>query len=367
MKILFVTPLYPPEIGGPATYAKLLMGALPEQGHQVTLIKFSDVKRFPSGIRHGVLFLKILWKSFSHDIIFAQDMFSVGLPSALVALVTRKKFLVRVPGDYAWEQGCARLGVTDSIDVFQTKKYGWKIELYRTIQKFIVRTADQVIAPSRYFADVVNRWVLPKNAPVIAMYNGIEINEITPFQKKDYAVGDVKKIISAGRMVPWKEFKSLITLLTRHSSWTLTLIGDGPEKNTLQTYAQKVGVSERVFFKGSMQQTTLWETVAASDVFVLNSSFESFSYQAVEVMALGVPLITTDACNMQEIVKDQESGIIIPAKNDELLERNLVYVLGNDQLRKKIGQGGITQSQMFSKEKIIETIIKVLEKITTTL
>jgi glycosyltransferase involved in cell wall biosynthesis len=70
---------------------------------------------------------------------------------------------------------------------------------------------------------------------------------------------------------------------------------------------------------------------------------------------------------MQEIVKDQESGIIIPAKNDELLERNLVYVLGNDQLRKKIGQGGITQSQMFSKEKIIETLIKVLEKITTTL
>ncbi len=112
--------------------------------------------------------------------------------------------------------------------------------------------------------------------------------------------------------------------------------------------------------EGTLEQNKLWECIAHADVFVLNSSFESFSYQAVEAMAIGTPLITTDACNMQEVVTSEESGIIIPAKNDEELERALVQLLGSQAMRENIGRGGIKKALDFSVEKLIERLLIVL-------
>ncbi len=154
-----MTPLYPPEIGGPATYAQLLMHELPKRGVAVTMVKFSDFRHLPSGIRHAAIFWKLLWQSWRCDVIFAQDVFSVGFPAALVAKITGKPFVVRVPGDYAWEQGTQKFGVTESIDEFQTKKYSWRVEMLRKVQKFVVRSADEIIAPSAYFANLVSKWV----------------------------------------------------------------------------------------------------------------------------------------------------------------------------------------------------------------
>ena len=62
------------------------------------------------------------------DIIFAQDPVSVGFPAACAAKILRKKFLLKIVGDYAWEQGMQRFGISDLIDEFQRKKYGFAVE-----------------------------------------------------------------------------------------------------------------------------------------------------------------------------------------------------------------------------------------------
>lgn len=361
MKILFVTPLYPPEIGGPATYAQLLMDELPKRGHYITLIKFSDFSMLPSGIRHFAIFWKILMMGNSHDVIFAQDVFSVGFPAAVAAKIIRKPLVVRVPGDYAWEQGTQRFGVHDSIDEFQQKKYSGQVEFMRRVQKFVVRSAKSVIAPSAYFANLVQGWLPKKAKKVVAIYNGIDTAKISPYQKTDYGTGEMKTIIAAGRLVPWKEFGPLIKLLARHAAWQLVLVGNGPEKNRLKAMAASLNLTERVHFKGSLTQEKLWEAIAHSDVFVLNSSFESFSFQTVEAMALGTPVIATTACNMQEIITHEQTGILIPAKNDELLERALVQVLGNQAMRDNVGHGGMKRAMDFSIGKTMDKLVAVLE------
>jgi glycosyltransferase involved in cell wall biosynthesis len=364
MKILLATPLYPPEIGGPATYAKLLVEELPKHGIDLQILKFSEVRKLPPIIRHVVFLIKTLHRGMNTDIIFVQDVFSVALPALIAAKILHKPIIVRVPGDYAWEQGKQRFGITDSIDVFQTKKYSWRVELFRTIQRFVVRNADQVIAPSVYFARIVQSWI-PKENPkkVIAIYNGIDETEIVPFKKIMYSIGEIVTIVSAGRMVPWKEFDALIDVLPNHPSWRLILIGDGPDKEKLITHADMLGVSNRVQFLGTLPQQKLWQTIAHADVFVLNSSFESFSYQAVEVMALGVPLLATNACNLEEIITHKETGILIPAKNKEILETSLVDLLNDEVLRKKIGEGGMIQVSRFTISQTIDQLIKIIKSI----
>jgi hypothetical protein len=79
MKILLATGIYPPEIGGPATYAKLLSDELPKRGIEVDVLPFREVRKYPRGIRHGIYFLKILSRSRGVDIIFTQDAISTGL------------------------------------------------------------------------------------------------------------------------------------------------------------------------------------------------------------------------------------------------------------------------------------------------
>src|SRR6185437_4520018 len=136
MKLLLATPLFPPDSGGPSTYAKMLVDELPKRGIEVVLVKFGDVRHLPPGIRHFAYFWKCVYHSFSADVIYALDPVSVGLPAALAAISMRKKFLVRIPGDYAWEQGRQRYGVAEELDEFQHKIYSRKVEKLRSIQRF---------------------------------------------------------------------------------------------------------------------------------------------------------------------------------------------------------------------------------------
>ncbi|HYC34721.1 MAG TPA: hypothetical protein VEC13_03230, partial [Candidatus Paceibacterota bacterium] len=147
-RVLIATGIYPPDIGGPATYSKLLFDELPKKGFSVRVLSFGEVRRFPKVVRHFLYFFKLFLKAFKSDFIFAQDAVSVGFPSLLVSKILNKKFLIRVPGDHAWEQGTQRFGITDSIDDFQNKKYNQKVEFLRKIQKFVVSHADVVIIPS---------------------------------------------------------------------------------------------------------------------------------------------------------------------------------------------------------------------------
>ena len=124
MKILIATGIYPPEIGGPATYSKLLYDTLPSHNIEVEVLPYREVKNVPKIFRHFWYFLKVLRKGRGVDIVYAQDPVSVGLPSAIAALVLRKSFLLKIVGDYAWEQGRQRYGVEGSLDDFVSKRVG---------------------------------------------------------------------------------------------------------------------------------------------------------------------------------------------------------------------------------------------------
>src|SRR3989344_1930156 len=118
MKLVIATPLYPPEIGGPATYAEILMRELPKRGVEVELVKFSDVRHLPKIIRHYFYYRRVLEAARGADAVFALDPVSTGLPAMRAAKKAGKPFAVKIVGDYAWEQGVQRFGVTLDLDEF---------------------------------------------------------------------------------------------------------------------------------------------------------------------------------------------------------------------------------------------------------
>lgn len=358
-KILLTTGIFPPEIGGPATYSALLEKELPKFGIEVEVLPFRTVRHLPKVVRHLAFFLKVIKQGAGKDLLYSQDPVSVGFPTMLAAKILRKPFLVRIAGDYAWEQAVQRYGVKENIDDFQNKKYGWQTELLKKIQTTTARHADKVINPSKYFCNLVSAWA-PGKIKAVPIYNGIDFGEI-PKSRETY---EKNTIISAGRLVPWKGFAALVELMAELPEWKLFIAGDGPDKGCLEELIEKNDLQNRVFLLGSIPRKELMEKMQNCELFVLNTSFESFSFQVVEAMRSGVPVITTKIGNLSEIIEDGKEGILVgPDNKKELLVA--VQRFQDRDFRDKLVQAALHKSEIFSVQSTLaktSDIIKELAK-----
>ena len=268
IKILITTGVYPPEIGGPATYTALLEKEMPKHGIDVFVLPFRTVRSLPKIIKHFVFFCRVLILSRKMDVLYTQDPVSVGFPTMLAAKILGKPFLARIAGDYAWEQATQRLSVKDGINEFQSKKYGWRVESIRLIQRITVKSADKVITPSKYFRDLVTGWN-PSENNVVTVYNGIDLSDIADSGGKF----EPKTIISAGRLVPWKGFNTLIKIMKNLPDWRLFIAGDGPDRAELSKLADDLNLSGRIFILGKMDRKDLLDKMQKCEIFILNTSF----------------------------------------------------------------------------------------------
>jgi glycosyltransferase involved in cell wall biosynthesis len=381
MKLLLATGIYPPDIGGPATYAVLLEKELPKRGVSVEIVTYgpSSVSRsFPKGLRHFIFFLKCFAKALKSDVILAQDTISAGLPTLFAAKISGRKFIIRVPGDYVWEQSTQRFGVKDSIDDFQNKKYSWKVEFLRCIQKFVVGNADVVITPSNYFSDLVRNWVKNKNK-VVTIYNGIDLPKNADLRIKCESADCGYKenqqsassayhshnqhhrtMVSVGRLVPWKGFNFLIELMKDLPGWKLTIVGDGPEMENLQLLITNYQLQNRVELAGAVSREKVLSYLSNAEIFILNTAFESFSFQVVEAMSLGLPVITTNICNLAEIIENGVDGILVDPNSKEQFLNAIEKLDKDENFRNEISQKAKIKSKKFSIENTINELVKIL-------
>ena len=110
MKILVATGIYPPDVGGPAYYAKELVDAFNVLGYEAKPITYGALMRFPTGLRHLLFFFRLIPKMFWAEKIIALDTFSVALPVAVASKIFRVPFVIRTGGDFVWEQYLERTG-----------------------------------------------------------------------------------------------------------------------------------------------------------------------------------------------------------------------------------------------------------------
>lgn len=346
--ILITTGIYPPEIGGPATYTALVEGELRSRGWNVEVLPFRTVRFLPKVVRHIAFAFLVMFRSFGKRYVYAQDVVSVGLPSILVSRIFFKKFIVRVPGDFAWEQGTQRFGVKDTIDDFQNKKYDWKTEMFRSIQKFVVSHADMVVVPSDYFLDLVSRWGVEENR-IKRIYNGVSVPEGLPET-------DIKEkiIVSAGRLVPWKGFDDLLKILKDLGDYKLEIFGDGEDLKRLQGIARELSLYDRVSFMGQVDRKTLLSHIKSASVFALASKFESFSFQIVESMMVGTPVVAYDIGNLSEIVKNGENGFLV--SDISAFSEKIKFISENKEERNVFSKKATLASLDFGLSNCVDTL-----------
>ena len=381
-RILITTGIFPPDIGGPASYAELMAGALSSKGFKVCVLTYSrlfDVKKdskhkfevisvwgkWPIWFKHFIFGLKLLKYARKYDTIFALNVWSVGFPSLIVSKIYKKKFIVRIAGDYAWEVGVDKGKVNILIDDFQkSKKRGWIGVLYK-LQGMVCRKADAVIAPSKYLAGIAAGWGVPESK-IKVVYNGVDFKSSglskEEARKKIGIHGNI--ILSAGRLMPWKGFRMLIKIMPQLLELSqfarLVIVGDGPDRESLTSMVKNMNLDKKVYLPGKKSKEELAVYMAAADVFVLNSGYEGFSHLILEAMICGAPVVASAVGGNKEAIVQGENGFLAKY-NDEFNIIEAIKALWNDrELADHFAEEGKKTAHKFSSEKMVEETINLI-------
>ncbi len=312
MRIVLATGIYPPEIGGPASFTRELARELKKRGHEASVVCYGDEKTLTDegwevvavSRAGGPLFryLRYAWKVFfmarMSDVVFLQGPVSEGLPGTIGAILAGKPTMMKIVGDYAWEiyrQKSERN--SELLDEFVTHRHAGTVRILESIERWTTRRATLVVTPSRFLKTIVMAWgVLPEKIKVI--YNTIP--PLPSTEARDVLRGRVgleekKVILTVVRAVPWKHVDFLCDVLSRlPEDFRLVHVGDGPSLATWKKRAQELGVADRVIFAGKQPREKVAEWYAMADVFALPSGYEGFPHVVAEAASVGLPSVVSD-------------------------------------------------------------------------
>lgn len=360
MRILITTGIFPPDIGGPATYVPIIAKALLERGHQVIVLTTCEPEHMDwDDSVHPFPVIRMnrrqkIWRRLPNhlayilrygrhaDIIYANGIY---LETVLANKLLRKPLVMKIVGDEAWERSIRKGWTSDSFEDFQHNCQSWQAELLKLLRSWCVKQADKIITPSQYLKRFATKWGVPEERCVV-VYNAIEVSfspnqEIKP--PPNILNGNIR-VITVGRLIPLKNVDKLLQAIAQIPQSCLTIVGDGPCKSELESMAHQLGISNRVWFTGVLPQSAVHTLMMQHDVFAIISSHEGFPFAAVEAMKLGLAVIASPVGGNLEIISDGVNGLLVEPK-PETIANALQLLLTNPDLRKRLSLAGRQSAQ----------------------
>jgi colanic acid/amylovoran biosynthesis glycosyltransferase len=155
---------------------------------------------------------------------------------------------------------------------------------------------------------------------------------------------DFFEVICVGRLVPAKGqhvlLKAIANLVAQGRRVRLRIVGDGPDRSSLQELAHSLGIESAVVFEGSVNQDRIRHLYAAAHVFTLPSFAEGIPVVLMEAMAMEIPCVTTWITGIPELIRDGIDGILVPPSDDRALAAAIAQLMDHPELRRRIGEGG---------------------------
>ncbi|MDO8555224.1 MAG: glycosyltransferase family 4 protein [bacterium] len=200
MKILICAGFFTPDVGSHVQYAKNIYSEFLSRGHAVKVAAYRVEKKLPTGIRHLVYFLRVVFSIFKVDTVIALDTFSVGLPAACACKIFGKKFILRVGGDFLWESYVESTRNLITLKDFNAKirniNLSFKHKIIFWLSGFTMRNADAVVFNSAWQAGIFkNSYGLnPEKLFVVENYLGERITGADFKEKNFFWVGRQLKL-----------------------------------------------------------------------------------------------------------------------------------------------------------------------------
>jgi glycosyltransferase involved in cell wall biosynthesis len=265
MKVLIATGIYPPEIGGPAKYAQGIERELQSRGVSTSLAVYSHIGRaLPKGIRHLWYFVRVVTKIVHCDFVLALDTWSAGMPALFAARLFRRKFLVRIGGDFLWEAYVERTGDLCKLSEFYEKPraFNLKERLIFRGTSYLLRHADVLFFNSAWQRDIWQRGYgfMPEKARVLEnQFDGVK--NVEPASSATF--------IGAARGIKYKNIwmmsQAFAAAQRRHPTITLDLTSVPPQEHQARLKNARAVIVSSI---SEINPNTIWEGIALGKPFI---------------------------------------------------------------------------------------------------
>jgi len=324
--LIIASGTFSPEVSGQSTFVNNLTKSLPAElkikvvaygkNNEIRESKIFFVKK--DKIRHLRYCLRLKRLAKGGMLIYAQDLFSSGLPAALAK--GRNKLIVRVGGDFLWEKMVNSGKCQVPLSRYYKQPKSLKEKFYLMVYRFIFRRADKIIFNTdwqkRLYLDIFE---IPSEKTAV-ISNPLFINTSNHEPRGNYLEGD---IIYAGRFVPLKNIKRLIEAFANIKTLKkLLLIGDGPEKQMLEDLIKD---KSRIEIISSLSQADLHQLVINSYLVVIPSLAEVSPNLALECLAFKKPVLLTKEVGLPEELKS--NFILIDPLSSEDIQQKIEFLL----------------------------------------
>ena len=220
-------------------------------------------------------------------------------------------------------------------DVPGFRPYDFKTyhKLLAPILRSVWTRAGAVVANSNGLRDLARAFDSRFEIPIIP--NGVDLDLYSTAQR----AGGPPILLSVGRLVYQKGFDLGMQALAglKDLDWQWHIAGDGPEMDDLQLLAKKLDLTSRVTFRGWQSREELIQCYKTSDIFLFPSRHEGMPNAVLEAMASGLPVVATRIAGNEELVVNEETGLLVESQNVEELRSALRRLIEDAALRQKMG------------------------------
>ena len=354
-----------PTFGGSGVVATELGIALSAKGHEIHFITYHQPVRLEALQHPNIYFHEVNVPDYP---LFKYQPYELALSSRLVDVIKNAQIDVlhvhyAIPHAYAAYMAKKML-LDEGIQIpIVTTLHGTDITLvgshpfYRPAVTFSINHSDRVTAVSESLRqDTLRLFDIKTKIEVIPNFIDVEKIESVgkPCERSLLAQKEEKILTHISNFRPLKRIMDVIAIFEQLSSeipCKLMMVGEGPEKIKAIDYVEKKGLDDKILFLGNSNEID--KILCYSDLFLLPYEKESFGLSALEAMAHGVPVISSNAGGISEVNKQGYSGFLAPIGDIDTMSARAKDLLLNKKLHSKFKKQAKQQASLFSLDKIV--------------
>jgi glycosyltransferase involved in cell wall biosynthesis len=373
MRVLVVSGIWPPDVGGPASHAPDVASFLAGRGHDVEVVTTADTapapepypvhwasRRLLKGAIHARTAALVRSRARRADVVYTTGMFG---RSAVGALAARRPYVVKLTADPAFERSRRRGWVAGGVEDFQQGGGGPMAGVLRRARDLELRRAAHVFCPSAYLRELVLSWgvspkrvgVLPNPAP--------DVPDLPQREELRRAFGlNGATLAFAGRLTVQKSLDRALEAVAS-AGVDLVIAGDGPDRAPLERRAHELGIAERVDFLGSQPRQRTIELFRAADAAILSSSWENFPHTVVEALAVGTPVLAMEAGGVAEVVRDGVNGLLVAPGDTAALAEAVRRYFADTRLREQLRANAAASVADYAPQQVFGRLEAMLQRV----
>jgi glycosyltransferase involved in cell wall biosynthesis len=376
VKVLIVTGIWPPDVGGPASHAPEIAEFLRDRGHRVEVITTADAtpepvpyplrfvrRSLPPGVRHAAVAVLVARGARAADVVYEVSMLG---RSALGSLLAGSPLVAKLPSDPAYERARRRGFFRGDMDAFQRYPGGAAVKALRAARDLELRRAARIVCPSAYLRQLAIGWGIAPERVTVVPNAAPPLPPLPPRAELRRRLGiEGPTLVFAGRLTRQKTLEVGLAALARTAGVRLLVAGDGPERSRLESRAAELGLGERVRFLGPQPRDRVLELLHAADASLLSSAWENFPHAVVESFAAGTPVISTAVGGVAEAVRDGDNGLLVAAGGVAELAAAMERFFATEGLAAALRAGAAASAERYAPELVHGQLEEVLRSAAT--